>query len=513
MVPTFWFCIESGNVGPVVAPPLGPSAAQMAQSPGPSRVGRRPRVCVIGAGCSGLVSVKALREVGHDVEAFDLASEVGGLWVQDSDSRKSAVYDSLRINTSRLAMQFRDFPMPAECGDYASHVQVAAYFRDYARAFDLRRSIRFRTAVQRVSPTEHGYRVDWTQLDDGASGSADFDAVVVANGHHHTPAYPDPMPAGPFDGLVLHSHSYRNPDRPTALRGKRVVVVGFGNSAVDIACELGRSDATTRVTLSVRRGAWVLPRYFWGRPIDQGRLLPLWLPAGLRRRISTLAIRHTRGAMTDFGLPEPDHLVGEAHPTLSDDLPDLVRAGTIAVRPAIAGFDGQKVRFVDGSETTADAIVFCTGYRVTFPFFDAEHVVAVDNHLPLFRRVFHPTHRRLFFVGLAQPLGAIMPISELQARWIAAHLAGDYHLPPAADLAADIASEQTELALRYVSSRRHTMQIDPAEYSRALESEWRRGRRRARRGEGQPFPPNPPPNSPQAGPAGQPSTASATKSA
>lgn len=489
MVPTFWFCIESGNVGPVNAPSLGPTARPRPTNPGETaQVGRAVRVCVIGAGCSGLVSIKALREVGHDVRAFDLASCVGGLWVQGSDSGRSAAYDSLRIDTSRLAMQFRDFPMPEEVGDFATHAQVGAYFADYARHFDLARSIVFRTEVSKVTPTERGYLVDLHNLDSGQTAREEFEAVLVCTGHHHTPAYPNPMPEGHFDGTVLHSHAYRNPDRPAQLRGRRVVVVGFGNSAVDIACELARSDNPAEVTLSVRRGAWVLPRYLLGRPIDQGRLLPDWLPGRLRRWIATLAMVRLRGKMTDYGLPEPDHLVGEAHPTLSDHLPELVRRGVISVRPPIRRFGGRTVHFADDSALEADAIVFCTGYQVTFPFFDEGHVSAPDNDLPLFRRVFHPVHRRLFFVGMAQPLGAIMPISELQARWIAAHLSGHYHLPTAQDVAKDIARERAYVQKRYVSSPRHTMQIDPAIYTQSLAREWRRGSRRAARGLGQPFP-------------------------
>jgi len=378
--------------------------------------------------------------------------------------------------------------MPAEYGDYATHQQVAAYFRSYAERFDLVRSVRFRTEVQKATPTQHGYAVEFSRRDTGQAESEHFDALVVASGHHFAPALPDPMPPGRFDGVVLHSHAYRNPDSPAALRGKRVVVVGFGNSAVDIATELAQAGGAGNVLLSTRRGAWVLPRYLLGRPIDQGRLLPSFVPAGLRRRIATWAFRQLRGNMSDFDLPEPDHLIGEAHPTLSDDLPELARRGAIGLYPAIQRFDGSTVHFTDGRQADVDAIVYCTGYRVTFPFFAQDHIAAEDNALPLFRRVFHPRHRRVFFVGLAQPLGAIMPIAELQARWIAAHLAGQYNLPAAHELASDVTREQDELRARYVASRRHTMQIDPVDYTRALQHEWRRGRRRAREGSGQGFP-------------------------
>jgi dimethylaniline monooxygenase (N-oxide forming) len=489
MVPTFWFWTESGNVQPVTAAASSQTGTTLSTNSqqGPHE-GRRQRVCVVGAGCSGLVSVKALREVGHEAHAFELGSKVGGLWVYDNDSGRSAAYDSLCINTSRSEMQFPDYPMPSEYGDYATHRQVAEYFRAYAAHFDLERAVRFRTEVSSAKPTASGYAVVSRNLDTGISKVEHFDALVVASGHHFAPLFPDPPALGAFDGMSLHSHAYRNPDRPLSLRGQRVVVVGFGNSAVDIASELAQASGPGRVTLSTRRGAWVLPRYLLGRPIDQGRLLPSWLPARLRRRIATWAFRKIRGSMSDFRLPEPDHLIGEAHPTLSDELPALVRSGAIQMRPSIRRLSGKKVEFDDGSEMEVDAIVYCTGYRVSFPFLPADHVSAPDNDLPLFRRVFHPTHRRLFFVGLAQPLGAIMPIADQQARWIADHLAGNYNLPPHAELADDVASERASLKARYVTSRRHTMQIDPSEYSSGVEAEWRRGRRRASRRLGQAFP-------------------------
>lgn len=444
------------------------------------------RVCVVGAGCSGLVSVKALLEAGHQVRCFDLASGVGGLWVKGSDNGQSAAYDSLRINTSRTQMEFGDFPMPEEYGDYATADQVATYFRDYSTHFDLERWISFRTCVESATFTGNGYRVQTRHLDSGFVQTDDFDALIVASGHHYAPAFPSPMPSGHFDGETLHSHAYRNPDRPVSLRGRTVVVVGFGNSAVDIAAELA-GPGTAQVFLSTRRGAWVLPRYLRGRPIDQGTIVPHWLPARLRRRLVTWGFRRLVGSMPDFGLPEPDHLIGEAHPTLSDELPGLVRSGKISIRPSISRFEGNGVHFTDGSACTADAIVYCTGYQVTFPFLSTEHVSVQGNELPLYRHVFHPEHRRLFFVGLVQPVGAVMPIADLQARWIAAHLSGTYHLPEQNELERDIEEQQSRLKRRYVPSPRHTMQVDPQAYERAVRREWQQGQKRARRGRGQSF--------------------------
>jgi dimethylaniline monooxygenase (N-oxide forming) len=436
---------------------------------------------VIGAGSSGLTVLKALREAGVPATCFERGSKVGGNWVFDNDNQQSRIYRSLRINTSRDRMQFSDFPMPADYPDYASHEQVAAYFEAYAEAFDLKRSVRFRCGVESVSKTPAGqYRV---RTSDGLE--QEFGAVVVANGHHWDPAYPEPMPPGHFGGQVLHSHAYVSPDEPLALRGadKRVVVVGIGNSAVDIASELAKVGAT--VTLSVRRGAWVLPKFVLGRPIDQPGIIPSTWSDAAKTRLAELWYRLLVGEPGPYGLPAPDHRLGHAHPTLSDDLLPLLRDGRITPRPAIARFDGESVHFQDGSRTPADAVVYCTGYKVTFPFFDPSFVSAPDNELPLFLRCFHLEHRGLMFAGLAQPLGAIMPLVEAQGRLFARYLSGEYELPDPSEMRRRTTLEREHVRRRFVATRRHTMQVDFDRYLADLQREMRAGHHRS----GRPSPP------------------------
>ncbi|HVR18848.1 MAG TPA: NAD(P)-binding domain-containing protein, partial [Polyangiaceae bacterium] len=192
------------------------------------------KTCVIGAGSSGLAVAKALREAGVPFDCFEESDRVGGLWVFKNKNGKSAAYRSLAINTSRDRMQYADFPMPRDYPDYPDHERIAAYFEAYAARFDLLRTIRFETRVDRVDRNDDGtFRVT---LADGTSER--YGAVVVANGHHWDPSWPDPPIPGDFQGITLHSHAYVSPSEPHELRGKRVVVVGFGNSAVDIACEL-----------------------------------------------------------------------------------------------------------------------------------------------------------------------------------------------------------------------------------------------------------------------------------
>ena len=184
--------------------------------------------------------------------------------------------------------------------------------------------------------------------------------------------------------------------------------------------------------------------------------------------------------MERYGLPKPDHRPLEAHPTVSDDLLSRVAHGEITPKPNIARLSERTVVFADGSEVEADIVVYCTGYRVTFPFFDPGLISAPGNDLPLFRRVFHPDRRGVFFIGLLQPLGAIMPLAAAQSEWVCEYLAGRYSLPDPAALRADIERERSRMFKRYVASKRHTMQVDFDDYLADLAKERRRGAERAR---------------------------------
>lgn len=433
------------------------------------------KVCVVGAGPSGLTALKAMLARGLTAECFEQADRVGGLWalhvrIGHGRLRKTSAYRSLHINTSREQTQFSDFPMPPHYPDYPTRAQICDYLEAYAEHFALAERIRLNTAVAHIAPREPGYAVTLASGDE-----LHYDAVIVANGHHADPYWPEL--AGSFDGPLLHARDYLDPDHPVGLRGRRVLVVGFGNSAVDIASELAYSG--TAVTLSVRRGAHVIPKWVGRKPVDQTSLLPRWLPRRLRRGISQRLLELSLGDLEAFGLPKPDHGLGEAHPTLSSELPHLIRTRRIVPRPALVRVAGSSAYFSDGSEAVVDAIVMCTGYNVCFPFFDADFVSAPDNRLPLFLRVHKPGVPNLFFIGLCQTVGAILPIAEAQAGWVAAELAGEYRLPPAAEMWRAIEAHERS-ASGYVPTRRHTMQIDPERYLSALARERQRGQARAR---------------------------------
>ncbi len=431
-----------------------------------------PTAAIIGAGSSGIAVLKSLLEKGFDATCFEASDRIGGNWVFENTNGMSACYRDLHINTSRDRMEYSDYPMPRDYPDYPDHRQIAAYFDAYADHFGIRERIRFETRVEHAERLQDG---TWElTLEGGASER--FDVLFVANGHHWNPRWPEPAFPGSdtFEGVQMHAHAYMSPD---FLKDKSVVVLGMGNSAMDIAVEA--SYVTDRVVLAARRGAWIVPKYLFGKPTDQFRNDPR-IPFKIRQKVMQGIMKTTIGSPEKFGLPKPDHEFGEAHPTVSGRILDRITHGAVTPKPNIERLDGDRVVFADGSRVQADVVIYCTGYKITFPFFDEEFVSAPDNHIELYRRVVHPDVPNLFFIGLLQPLGAVMPLSEAQGRWIADHLRGEYALPPRDQLLREMAEDQAAMHKRYVASKRHTIQVDFDDYLYDLAKERRRGAERAR---------------------------------
>jgi len=442
-----------------------------------------PRVCIIGAGSSGIVAAKIFHERGIPFDCFEKSDTVGGNWVFKNKNGLSSAYRSLHINTSKTKMAYSDFPMPRDYPDYPHHAQIAKYFSDYVDHFGIRDLITFNTGVAHAVLDED--RTWHITLENGER--REYDALVVANGHHWDARWPEPPIPGKFDGHELHSHDYIDPFEPFTMRGRRIVIVGMGNSALDIACELGRKDMCEAVYLSTRRGYWVMPRYFGGRVLDfplphPAKDPPPWqlmMPRWMVMRAMQALINFTLGRPQDFGLPKPDHPFGGSHPAISQDLYNRIGSGDVIPKPAIDHFEGKKVVFKDDSSVEADVVIYCTGYRISFPFFDRAFFSATDNDIALWRRILDPNIRNLFFVGLLQPLCAVMPLAEQQAKLIAAYLKGKYALPGFADMEAERLREHEAEKAHFVKSPRHTIEVDCIHYTYDLRRELKRGMSRA----------------------------------
>ena len=446
------------------------------------------KVCIVGAGSSGLTACQVLAARGIAFDCFEKGSEIGGNWRYENDNGTSSAYRSLHINSARKLMSYSAFPMPEDYPDYPSHWQVAKYFDDYAERFGLRERIAFNTEVvsaEPVEPAESAVEV-WTAIrikprprpggdgrGAGRAAAERYRAVLVANGHHWQPRWPEPAFPGAedYEGEQLHVHHYREPD---VLVGKRVLVLGIGNSAVDVAVESSR--IADKTFLAMRRGAWVLPKFLGGKPIDEAAPpVASYLPIPVQRFFFNRMLKTAVGEMTDYGLPEPDHRLLEAHPTVSSELLPRIGHGDIAVKPNIDRFaGGRTVRFADGSEEQVDLVVYCTGYRIEFPFLDQRVFAARDNRMPLYKRVVSVESPGLYFVGFIQPLGPIMPLAEAQAEWVADLLAGEAALPPAPQMREEIAEYERWLKKRFVASKRHTIEVDFHPYLREIRRERKR---------------------------------------
>ncbi|KAM6415107.1 flavin-containing monooxygenase 5-like [Rhynochetos jubatus] len=430
------------------------------------------RVAVIGAGASGLCALKCCLDEGLAPTCFEKSGDIGGLWrfEEHAEDGRASIYRSVIINTSKEMMCFSDFPIPEDFPNYMHNSKIMEYFRMYARRFDLLRHIRFRTSVCRVAKRpDFAATGQWEVVteSEGKQEAAVFDAVLVCTGHHteaHLPLSNFPG-LEKFEGWYLHSRDYKNPQ---SFLGKRVAVVGTGNSGIDIAVEL--SNTAKQVFLSTKRGTWVLHRVAdGGYPFDFSyisRFLQL-LQSLLPLSASSFVMERKVNARFDhalYGL-QPRHRIFEQHPTINDDLPNRIISGRVRVKPNIQEFTETSAIFEDGTRENIDAVVFATGYSFSFPFLEG-CVKVVENQIPLYKFMFpvdleKPT---LAFIGLIQPLGAIMPISELQCRWATRVFKGLHDLPPSADMLADIEQSREKMAKRYVKSQRHTIQVDYIPY-------------------------------------------------
>ncbi|MFC7818128.1 flavin-containing monooxygenase [Streptomyces sp. NPDC057367] len=421
------------------------------------------RVCVIGAGLSGLAVGHALRERGIGFVCLEKADDVGGIWRQPEAGERGPGYQSLHLNTAKQLTGYADYPMPEAYPLYPRHSQFAAYLRSFAEWSGVREHVELRTEVTSVSQEADGM---WTVVSRDAEGvvaSRRFERVVVASGHHTEPALPDPLPTGAesFTGRILHSLDYR---AGTDFAGRRVVVVGLGASAVDIAADLSRHAAET--LLSVRRGLHIVPKQLYGMSVDVIAEAPWFNEMSFAERIqwAEQALLVARGKLSDYGLPEPDHPVFSSATTLSDEILSRIRHGAVTPKPAIDSFEADRVVFTDGTSAAADAVVYCTGFHMTWPFLPAGCPVAADGSVELYRRVVPADRPGLFFVGLVRPVGAITRLVEAQARWVAQIIDGDAALPAAQEMREEIDSYLTSIVRRYGRTRGASIQVDVGPY-------------------------------------------------
>jgi len=417
-------------------------------------------VCIIGAGSSGIAAGKALLDKGVAFDCYEIGSKLGGMWRYENDNGLSSAYRSLHVDTSRQNLGYSDYPIPDHYPDFLSHYEVLEYLESYADHFGVTAHVQFNKKVDDVTPLPDGA---WhVKLTDGVEKH--YRAVIVANGHLWDPrwAHFD----GEFHGEQIHAHHYRSAER---FKDKKVLIVGIGNSAVDIAVDVCKAAEST--LLSTRRSAWIMPKYLLGHPIDR--------VSGFIAKRLHLSTRRTRslvqrlacfvtGDQTRFGVPRPKHEIWREHTTLSQELLPYCGHGWIRIKPNIERLEGNYVRFEDGTREQVDVIIQATGYRTTFPFLKPTVFETKDGQVSLYRRMLPPDRPGLYMLGLVQPIGPTIPLVEIQARWLASVLSGETKLPGKQEMAQEIATHRAELEKTYVGSARYMLEVDFRTYSKRL---------------------------------------------
>jgi cation diffusion facilitator CzcD-associated flavoprotein CzcO len=419
---------------------------------------------VIGAGPMGLACARNLQKVGIPFIGFEIHRDVGGLW--DIHSPTSTMYESAHLISSKRMTEFAEFPMADEVATYPHHRQMAAYFRDYARHFDLYRHYEFSTEV--VSITPEGERWQLVTRCEGKESRRLFDGVLIANGTLHEPnriALP-----GEFAGRLMHASEYKQAD---IFHGQRVLIVGCGNSGADIAVDAVHQASS--VDLSVRRGYYFLPKFLLGKPVDTlgGKIR---LPRSWKQCLDALLIRAVMGKPSDYGLPDPDYRMYESHPVINSLVLHHLGHGDIRPRPDIASVSGHTVTFVDGREADYDLILTATGYKLHYPFIDRRYLNWRQGDAPaLYLNTFHPEYDNLFVMGMVEATGLGWEGRNEQAEMVALYIR--QHLDGAESARSLKARKQREAGKRldggyqYLKLERMAYYVSKDEYRQAVQRE------------------------------------------
>jgi hypothetical protein len=424
------------------------------------------KFCILGAGSSGLTVAKNFLNRGIPFDCLERESDIGGSW--NIANSRSSVYHSTRLISSKRLTEYADFPMPEDFPDHPGQRLICQYLRSYAEHFNLRPHIQFNIGVNWLEPAPAG---GWLMtLESGERRH--YRGVVIANGHNWDPRWPSHP--GRFDGEAIHSSQYKTPD---LVAGRRVLVVGGGNSGFDIATESAQHAAAT--FHSLRRGYHILPRFHDGLPVDEcGEWMLRWrLPLWFRRLAAARIARLTWQHQGCRDLPRPDHALFATHPVINSRWPLDVTQERIRVKPDVQELRGPTVRFADGSEEPIDLIIYATGYNITFPFIAREHLNYQGDRPRLCFNVFHPERDDLFVAGLIQTDSGQFGLADCQAQLIAAYVAGLDRCQPSAARFANFKRRNHSVAgkrIRYIDSPRHLVEVEHYSYRRTLEKWIRR---------------------------------------
>jgi len=342
---------------------------------------------IIGAGFIGLGIAQALKAAKIAYDQVERSDRLGGNWYH-------GVYTTAHIISSRKITQFQDFPMPKDYPDFPSAAQMLSYLESFAEHYDLPSNIELEREVSLVNPiTNNLWSVKFANGEQRI-----YKGIIMCNGHHWHQRFP--KFSGSFDGEIIHSKEYK---RPEQLRGKKVLVIGGGNSACDIAAEAGR--IASKSVLSLRESVWFLPKAIAGIPFCD--LIQWWMPEWFQKLFAYLVIRFTFGTHQSYGLEKPKHQIFAKHPTLNNEVPYYLQHGRIIPKPEVKFLDGNEVEFSDRTREKIDLIVCATGYYVSYPFLHPSLQRVRGSIVDCYAGSFLDDYKGLYFIGWGQARGGV----------------------------------------------------------------------------------------------------------
>ena len=411
-----------------------------------------PYVCIIGAGPSGLAAARNLKARGIRYSQFDRHSGVGGIW--DINNPGSPMYRSAHFISSRQLSGYYGFPMPEDFPDYPDQRRVLEYTNAFTDAYGLRENITFSTPIAAVEQAGNDWKVTTK-----AGESERFSHVICASGHTWWPNIPEYD--GLFAGTTMHSVDYKE---PSIFEGKRVLIVGAGNSACDIACDAAQTAEAAFI--SMRRGYHFIPKHILGMPADVFGARSKWMPFKLRHFFFERLLKMLNGDLTKLGLQAPDHRVLASHPIINSQLIHYLQHGDISVRPDISDLDNRHVVFNDGRREEIDLIVFATGYQYAIPYADKDLFDWTNGKPSLSYTVFNRKHPSLFATGFTEMNAGGYYIFDEMTSLIADSIAAERDAPESWPRVWTKIQEPTDFSgpLGLISSQRHSDYIDMDTY-------------------------------------------------
>ena len=423
---------------------------------GPNQRGSK-RVAVIGAGACGICAAKYLLQSGFDVTLFEIGSQIGGMWCYNNDSGRSSAYRTLHINTSRGVTRFSDLDFDAETQPFPDHFDMHRYLVKYANHFGVTQRIRFNSEVKQIRPAFDPKREPPKWEVELADGSVEmFDAVIAATGHLTRPLDVPQLQA--FAGEYLHSHNYREPEPYV---GKRICVVGVGNSACDIASDV--CVTAKRCVLVARSGVVILPKLMFGRAFTDitAQIQRPWIPRKLRQKLTRLLVWLVHGDMAKLGFKRPTELT---HVTSNATVVTDIAYRRIEVKQGIEAVEGKTIRFADGTAEEFDVLIAATGYEIDLDFMPEDVLKVENNELPIYLRMVPPGWPGLFLMGFFNTDTALNMVFEHQARWVREILLENAALPSEAEMRQAIAERTAWYSGRYKHTARHTIEEEHVRY-------------------------------------------------